>query len=45
MNGITVVIILLVPILFQVFMLQTKKDRRHKEIKEILKGIEDKIKN
>jgi len=26
-------------------MLQTKQDKRHKEIKEILKGIEHKLKN
>lgn len=43
MNGITVIVVILVPIAFQVFMLQIKQDKRHNEIKEILKRIEEKI--
>lgn len=42
--GITIIIIILIPILFQVIMLGIKQDRRHKEIHEILKAIEDKLK-
>jgi hypothetical protein len=32
-----------VPILFQVFMLQIKQDKRHREIKEILDRMEGKL--
>ena len=42
--GITIIVILLVPIFFQVVILSFKQDKRHKEIKEILKRIEDKLK-
>ena len=41
MAGNTIIIIILVPILFQVIMLQVKQDKRHKEIMEILKRIEN----
>ena len=43
MTGITVIIIILVPIAFQIFILQIKQDRRHKEVKEILRSIENKL--
>ncbi len=43
MTGITVIIIILVPIAFQIFMLQIKQEKRHIEIKEILKKIENKL--
>ena len=43
--GITIIVIMLVPILFQVVMLSMKQDKRHREIKEILKRIEDKLGN
>lgn len=43
MTGITIIIIILVPIAFQVFMLQIRQDKRHKETLEILKRIEDKL--
>jgi preprotein translocase subunit YajC len=43
MTGIAVIIIILVPIAFQVFMLQIRQDKRHKEIKEILNRIEIKL--
>lgn len=36
MTGITTIIVILVPIAFQVFMLHIKQDKRHIEIKEIL---------
>jgi len=42
--GITIIVIILVPILFQVIMLSIKQDKRHKEVQEILKRIEDKLK-
>lgn len=45
MVGNTIIVCLLVPIAFQVFWLQIKQDRRHKEIKEILRRIEDKLIN
>lgn len=41
--GITIIVILLIPILFQVVMLSIKQDKRYREMKEILKRIEDKI--
>ena len=41
--GITIIIIILIPILFQVIMLGIKQDRRHKEMQEILKTIEEKL--
>ena len=43
MTGLTVIIIILVPTAFQIFMLQIKQDKRHNEIKEILKIIENKL--
>jgi len=42
--GITIIVIILVPIAFQVFMLAIKQANRHKEIQEILKRIEGKMK-
>ena len=42
--GIVIIVILLVPIFFQVIMLSIKQDKRHKEIQEVLKRIEDKLK-
>jgi preprotein translocase subunit YajC len=42
MSG-NIIIILLVPILYQVFMLQLRQDKRHKEIMEVLKRLEEKI--
>ena len=44
MTGITIILIILVPIAFQVFMLQVKHDKRHKEIMETLNRIEGKLK-
>jgi len=35
--GITIILIILVPIAFQVFMLAIEQTKRHKEIQEILK--------
>jgi preprotein translocase subunit YajC len=43
MVGNTLIIIILFAIGFQVIMLQVKQDKRHQEIKEILKGIENKL--
>lgn len=45
MTGTTIVVIILVPIAFQVFMLAIKQEKRHQEIKEILKSLEDRLKN
>jgi preprotein translocase subunit YajC len=42
--GITIIIIILIPILFQIIILSIKQNRRHKEIQEILKRIEEKLK-
>ena len=42
-SGITIIIIILVPIAFQVFMLAIKQDKRHKEMIEILRRIEEKM--
>ena len=41
--GITIIVIILVPIAFQIFMLSIKQDKKHKEMQEILKRIEDKL--
>jgi len=41
--GITIVIIILVPIAFQVFMLAINQSKRHKEIMEKLNKIEEKL--
>ncbi len=41
--GVTIIVVLLVPIAFQVFMLAIKQDKRHQEIQEILKRIEEKL--
>lgn len=43
MTGITVVVIILVPIAFQVFMLAVKLEKRDREIKEILHRIDEKL--
>lgn len=43
MVGNTIIIIILFAIGFQVIMLQIKQDKRHKEIKDILKGIVNKL--
>jgi len=45
MVGNIIIIIILFVIGFQVIMLQLKQDRRHKEIIETLKRIEEKLKN
>ncbi|MCF8267749.1 MAG: hypothetical protein K9I69_06670 [Ignavibacteriales bacterium] len=44
MSGISIVVILLVPIAFQVFLLAIKQEKRHKEIIEILKRLESRDK-
>lgn len=44
MSGISIVVILLVPIAFQVFLLAIKQEKRHKEIMEILKRLESRDK-
>ncbi len=44
MTGIQLVVIILVPVLYQVVMLQIKQNKRHKELLEILHRIEDAIK-
>lgn len=41
MIGFTIIIILLVPIIYQVVTLQMKQDRRHKELLEILQRMEE----
>ncbi|MGC9363289.1 MAG: hypothetical protein ACP5FZ_01830 [Fidelibacterota bacterium] len=43
MPGNTIIVILLVPIAFQVFLLAIKQEKRHKELIEILKRIEAKL--
>ena len=43
-SGITIIVILLVPIAFQVFLLAIKQNKRHKELLETLKKIEEKLK-
>ena len=40
MSGISFIIILLVPILFQVFMLQFRQEKRYREIRDTLHRIE-----
>ena len=42
-SGITLIVILLVPIAFQVFLLAVKQDKRHKEVIEALRKIEEKM--
>jgi preprotein translocase subunit YajC len=44
MVGNTIIIVILFAIGFQVIMLQIKQDKRHQEIKDILKEIENKLK-
>ena len=44
MVGNTIIIIVLIPLFIQVIMLSVKQNMRHKEIQEILKRIEDKLK-
>lgn len=41
--GITIVIILLVPLMFQVFILRHEQKKRHLEILERLKSVEEKL--
>lgn len=43
MTGNTIIIILLVPIAFQIFMLAIKQEKRHQEIKQLLKSLEDRL--
>jgi len=43
MSGNAIIVILLVPIAFQVFMLAIKQEKRHKELIDILKRIEGKL--
>jgi hypothetical protein len=45
MDGFVIVIILLVPIAFQIVMLNMKVDRKHKEIMDMLKEINRKLKS
>jgi len=44
MYGITIIIILLVPIAFQIVYQSIKQEKRHQEIKDILHRIEKKLK-
>lgn len=44
MVGNTIIIIMLFAIGFQVIMLHIKQDKRHQEIKDLLKEIENKLK-
>ena len=43
MTGATIIVIILVPIAFQVFMLAIKQEKRHQEIKQMLKSLEEKL--
>ncbi|MBZ0179282.1 MAG: hypothetical protein K8F36_08325 [Melioribacteraceae bacterium] len=43
MTGTAVIVIILVPIAFQVFMLAIKQEKRHQEIKQLLKALENKL--
>ena len=43
MMGNTMIVILLVPIAFQIFMLQIRQNKRHKELQENLNRIEEKL--
>lgn len=43
MTGITIIIIILVVIAFQVIMLQVRQDKRHNEIKKTLNRIEENL--
>jgi len=43
MSGSTIIVILLVPIAFQVFMLAIKQEKRHNELLDVLKRIEGKL--
>ena len=43
MVGNTIIIVILCALGFQVIMLQVKQDKRHKEIKDLLKEIDDKL--
>lgn len=44
MAGTTIIVIILIPIAFQVFLLAIKQEKRHQELKEILKNLDDKLK-
>lgn len=41
--GITILVILMVPVLFQVISLSLKQTGRHQEIQEILRRIEERL--
>ena len=43
MTGITIIIIILIPILFQVVLLSIKQEKRYKETQERLARIEQKL--
>jgi preprotein translocase subunit YajC len=43
MTGATIIVIILVPIAFQVFMLAIKQEKRHQEIIQMLKRLEEKL--
>lgn len=43
MTGITIIVILLVPIAFQVFSLSIKQEKRHQELIENFKRLENKL--
>ena len=43
MTGITIIIIILVPVLFQVILLSIKQEKRYKETQERLARIESKL--
>jgi preprotein translocase subunit YajC len=43
MTGTTIIVIILVPIAFQVFMLAIKQEKRYQEIKQMLKSLEEKL--
>lgn len=38
-DGVSIIVIIPIPIAFQVFLLSIKQDRRHKEMQEILKEL------
>ena len=42
-NGITILVILIVPLMFQVFMLRWEQKKRHREMQERLGRIEGKM--
>lgn len=44
MTSTAIIVIILVPIAFQLFLLAIKQEKRHQEIKQLLKSLEDKLK-